>query len=375
MRASARANGDIICVDKDAGTNACGNSSDDTQEPSSNGERSSEDNLLEYSDLKYSKDGTSSDDAHDPERGEDPARAVAGASQRQLHPSLDRDGPRHSKGSSQHDSGECKPCAFYCFSHGGCKTGDSCQYCHMFHRSKSFLKSKGRRIPAPSLQRDECGSVPEAQQYHRDEVGASSGESGRSRGNTERNVSFQERERPEEAAVQESSTLGAVQTKDNAFFDSRQDAAASNMFSYLPDNTTATIGQRLELLPLLDGLKPRVFAVAPELPQGLTIDRFTGVIHGVPHESDLPRVYFVTCCEIPDNFKVRTAAVHILFSQPHASALETGMPVACAGFGTVQPACNINGDIQEQFHQSVRSLKAAIERVHTANTALCHSCS
>jgi len=49
--------------------------------------------------------------------------------------SLRRNGTSQSAGSRGHPD-ECKPCAFYCFSLRGCRNGDACGYCHMFHESK-----------------------------------------------------------------------------------------------------------------------------------------------------------------------------------------------------------------------------------------------
>mmetsp|Transcript_68965 Transcript_68965/g.165495 ORF Transcript_68965/g.165495 Transcript_68965/m.165495 type:complete len:397 (+) Transcript_68965:145-1335(+) len=50
-------------------------------------------------------------------------------------PSLVRNGPEKSTGSVGHPD-ECTPCAFYCFSLCGCRSGPDCGYCHMYHESR-----------------------------------------------------------------------------------------------------------------------------------------------------------------------------------------------------------------------------------------------
>lgn len=302
MTSSDCAAGDIICTnedvgDEDVGITMCRISNDAIREaPSiSEGTRSND-----VSKSKRSKDGTNSDDTCDPEQGEDPARDVTGAShsQRQLYASLSRDGPVYSKGSAQHEDGGCKPCSFYCFSHKGCFRGKSCNFCHMFHSSKSHMKKDGRAQGYKILS-------PGDQQHHSGEGRINSGESDKNQ--PRKRVSF---EVPEtvEASMQEESMSSSLSS--SMQYPPSHDAADSDSFSYLPGEVTVSIGQRLELAPLLDGLHPRVFATAPELPPGLMIDKYTGVIHGVPQAS-IVGTYFVTCCDLLADFKIRTACVHI----------------------------------------------------------------
>lgn len=66
-------------------------------------------------------------------------------------PSLQRDGPIANAGSVGHPH-ECKACAFYCFSLRGCRNGDACTYCHMYHESKL----RQRREEWKKSQRDKC---------------------------------------------------------------------------------------------------------------------------------------------------------------------------------------------------------------------------
>jgi len=68
-------------------------------------------------------------------------------------------------------------------------------------------------------------------------------------------------------------------------------------FSYIPSGAVS-VGQSVFFVPVINYAIPRMFAVAPELPQGLTIDKHTGVIHGTPQEATGgPIPYFVTSCD------------------------------------------------------------------------------
>mmetsp|Transcript_51076 Transcript_51076/g.94479 ORF Transcript_51076/g.94479 Transcript_51076/m.94479 type:complete len:391 (+) Transcript_51076:150-1322(+) len=67
---------------------------------------------------------------------EDGAEHEAGRkSNGQRFASLTRNGPEASAGSKGHPD-LCTPCAFYCFSLCGCRSGPDCSYCHMFHESR-----------------------------------------------------------------------------------------------------------------------------------------------------------------------------------------------------------------------------------------------
>eukprot|EP00428_Durinskia_dybowskii_P012178 CAMPEP_0170223362 /NCGR_PEP_ID=MMETSP0116_2-20130129/11380_1 /TAXON_ID=400756 /ORGANISM="Durinskia baltica, Strain CSIRO CS-38" /LENGTH=428 /DNA_ID=CAMNT_0010474063 /DNA_START=100 /DNA_END=1383 /DNA_ORIENTATION=+ len=48
-------------------------------------------------------------------------------------------GPQTSEGSKGHPE-ECTPCTFYCFAKRGCKRGEECKFCHMWHQSKLQLR-------------------------------------------------------------------------------------------------------------------------------------------------------------------------------------------------------------------------------------------
>mmetsp|Transcript_24800 Transcript_24800/g.65103 ORF Transcript_24800/g.65103 Transcript_24800/m.65103 type:complete len:190 (-) Transcript_24800:607-1176(-) len=66
---------------------------------------------------------------------EDFSSSDDGPAQPCLSPSLSRDGPMVSVGSAEHPD-TCKACAFYCFTHSGCRNGVDCTYCHLSHESK-----------------------------------------------------------------------------------------------------------------------------------------------------------------------------------------------------------------------------------------------
>lgn len=82
-------------------------------------------------------DVSSSDDAQRAEGPEGPEATPSvddGAASTNFA-SLQRDGPSASCGSKGHPD-QCKPCAFYCYSLRGCRNGDGCVFCHLFHESK-----------------------------------------------------------------------------------------------------------------------------------------------------------------------------------------------------------------------------------------------
>mmetsp|Transcript_38062 Transcript_38062/g.89081 ORF Transcript_38062/g.89081 Transcript_38062/m.89081 type:complete len:233 (-) Transcript_38062:290-988(-) len=68
------------------------------------------------------------------------------------YPCLAFNGPSKSKGSVGHPN-ECKACAFYCFSYGGCRRGEDCDYCHMTHESKGAVKREEWKVKKAEKQR------------------------------------------------------------------------------------------------------------------------------------------------------------------------------------------------------------------------------
>jgi hypothetical protein len=88
---------------------------------------------------------------------------------------------------------------------------------------------------------------------------------------------------------------------------------SQDLFSYTPANATVVVGQPIELRPALTTSNQQyVFAVAPDLPRGLIIDRRTGVIHGFAQEATSAgnTTYFVTLFE-PLSAKVKVAIVQL----------------------------------------------------------------
>jgi hypothetical protein len=114
---------------------------------------------------------------------------------------------------------------------------------------------------------------------------------------------------------------GAPPQPNLAAVTSAMSAAAPDMpicsFAYSSSTAVAGVGQSIELWPPLEivcgGL---VFAVAPELPPGLTLEKHTGLIHGttlVASEGN----YFVTACQpgAPLNMRISTVSIKIISVQ------------------------------------------------------------
>lgn len=90
---------------------------------------------------------------------------------------------------------------------------------------------------------------------------------------------------------------------------------ASEIFAYTPNSLVVAVGQKVELRPSRNDSCPRLFAVAPELPRGVAIDKTTGLITGTAQEAtDGLVAHFVTSCEpsmIAADIKIQIAIVHI----------------------------------------------------------------
>jgi len=85
---------------------------------------------------------------------------------------------------------------------------------------------------------------------------------------------------------------------------------STSYFTYVPSSILAEVGQHVQLWPLNASLA--VFAVAPDLPPGITIDMHTGVIQGTAETaSDGPGRYFVTSCDFCDIGNVKMCFVDI----------------------------------------------------------------
>jgi len=147
-----------------------------------------------------------------------------------------------------------------------------------------------------------------------------------------------------------------------------------DFFSYTPGTVIAVVGQMVELWPKTNDSHPRVFAVAPRLPRGLTIDKFTGLIHGTPEEcTDGPLVYFVTACEPCADFNTSIAIIHVNVlsisspGYPTAHHIQHGrerMPASSYPAPNVQTFAPY--DIQNQIRQAISAqLEQALVDLNT----------
>jgi hypothetical protein len=70
-------------------------------------------------------------------------------------------------------------------------------------------------------------------------------------------------------------------------------------YSHNPSSAVVGVGQHLEIWPPAGVFeKGMVFAVSPDLPQGVMLDQQTGVIHGFPkHPTQGSTSFFVTACK------------------------------------------------------------------------------
>eukprot|EP00747_Dinoflagellata_sp_TGD_P109033 gnl/TRDRNA2_/TRDRNA2_170577_c1_seq6.p1 gnl/TRDRNA2_/TRDRNA2_170577_c1~~gnl/TRDRNA2_/TRDRNA2_170577_c1_seq6.p1 ORF type:complete len:283 (-),score=53.91 gnl/TRDRNA2_/TRDRNA2_170577_c1_seq6:93-905(-) len=122
---------------------------------------------------RYQSDGASSSDSfdgstpsttetsQDPPPGVLPGKQAQGQSQKHAQNSVPWS---ESKGSAQHEEGQCTPC-LWVRSKVGCKTGASCLFCHLEHRKqgrKRPVKSKRIRMKEQlSEMVDACDQNPE----------------------------------------------------------------------------------------------------------------------------------------------------------------------------------------------------------------------
>mmetsp|Transcript_28037 Transcript_28037/g.52566 ORF Transcript_28037/g.52566 Transcript_28037/m.52566 type:complete len:431 (+) Transcript_28037:131-1423(+) len=70
-----------------------------------------------------------------------------------------------------------------------------------------------------------------------------------------------------------------------------------DFFEYKPSCLEVFVGQMVELWPPVSHLRGCIFAVAPRLPLGVTLDERSGLLHGRPQEPTQGQVnYFITAC-------------------------------------------------------------------------------
>jgi len=145
---------------------------------------------------------------------------------------------------------------------------------------------------------------------------------------------------------------------------------AVDLFTYTPDTMVVGTGQTIELHPPVDiMLAGMVFAVAPELPPGISLDRQTGRIYGTAQEATSgPDTYFVTAC-VPRaaNKEVMMAVVSIKIIHVHAPGLtmtsivqpQPGVTVITLRDGAIDPSCSSQ---QNQLAETLRMQMASRKR-------------
>jgi len=309
-------------------------------------------------------ESSSSDDPQvaDVKKGPEESEARDGTN----FPSLQRDGPTSSLGSKDHP--DCKPCAFYCYSLRGCRNGHNCSYCHLFHESKLRQRrdewKKEQREKRGRMRRDvKDGSETQSADGTCLNVSfnalASSAQLSPAGGAAVQvQVPFQvpvdqgrlvprvayaseyqrgappwpgntdwKPNRPAQVSVNNSvaSTVAAIadvvaMTQD--LVQRMPDRASQfadpdpklEFYSHNPSSSVVTVGQQLEIWPPAGVFESgMVFAVSPDLPQGVVLDQYSGMIHGIPkHPTRGLTSFFVTACKPGVHVKnVKTSMVNI----------------------------------------------------------------
>lgn len=146
-----------------------------------------------------------------------------------------------------------------------------------------------------------------------------------------------------------------------------------DLFTYTPDTMVVGTGQTIELHPPVDiMLAGMVFAVAPELPPGISLDRQTGRIYGTAQEATSgPDTYFVTACAPhAANKEVMMAVVNIKIIHVHAPGLtmasivqpQPGVTVITLRDSAIDPSCSSQqNQSAETLHMQMASRKRAAD--------------
>mmetsp|Transcript_70065 Transcript_70065/g.150013 ORF Transcript_70065/g.150013 Transcript_70065/m.150013 type:complete len:392 (-) Transcript_70065:74-1249(-) len=259
--------------------------------------------------------------------------------------SLQKDGAFANAASQGHPN-SCTPCAFYCFSLRGCRNGDQCSYCHLFHESKGRRKQRcedwkrrhrGKRgsqceeaasLAPPTSRPERCmvpekrggagapvkrgGSAPEAK------VAATSrcqGGEGGVRGGFERSGPSPQSQSlvppamaysPSTRVLAQVNTAAAMAVSECGYHSENVES-----FAYQPHSTTVLVGHWVDLWPPGELATGKfAFAVSPPLPLGLELDERLGFIRGRAQEAtEGAAMHFVTACS-PD-LRVKIAMVTI----------------------------------------------------------------
>jgi PAS domain S-box-containing protein len=205
-----------------------------------------------------------------------------------------------SKGSVDHPDG-CTPCAFYCYSKGGCNKGEACLYCHMAHPRRTRRRGKKKpkissgafgseQDPGEDLTQDDediggrekevaipsptpadlmpllnalqfLSPLPAARGEPLCDGGDPVSSQGAGTVDTDRDSSFPSEAEPSLYSSSEAERIG---------------------FWYSERSIVVALGQPKQVIPFLGS--PRrgklVFSVSPPLPRGFSLHRENGVISG-----------------------------------------------------------------------------------------------
>lgn len=313
-------------------------------------------------------------------------------------------GPGFSIGSALHPDG-CTPCVYYCFSKRGCNKGESCQHCHDTHKSKLRRKREQWKDDVRSLWKTRIAkkhssdlAQPEVQAFmvekllppaeyavaapvHQNSYGAPIEARHYASQCPGPPVAHLPRLDQNQFAVYGNGVMqpvpygqsnlqpvtmlqpvptGVPSNDQNSMLTGMATSMSmgdttAELFTYNPAHAVATVGQQVALWPSLVNVS-LLFAVAPELPRGLSVDTRTGFISGVALETtDGPVTHFVTACE-PSAFvdKINIAIIDISIFSPQD-------PVARSFMTQVQPAVNMQealaAVLQEELLKAVAGLR------------------
>lgn len=262
-------------------------------------------------------------------------------------------GPAQSNGSSKHPD-QCEPCVYYCFSKKGCNKGDACDRCHGFHESKLRKKRERWKKDVRQLYQARVAKKRGTEEpYAETEAGIRQVEESEELAGPAPSPEIEYMQDYIQDSLDCSAVTDAPWPVKNGInaaycadipgvgvgngFDALQTSASmanayvpapsvpapnADVFSYTPSNVVATLGQKVELMPLTFG--KLIFAIAPNLPRGLSIDMHTGLIHGAGQELTTgPETYFVTACEpSPLIHRIKVATINISIVNPTPSPLD-----------------------------------------------------
>lgn len=258
-------------------------------------------------------------------------------------PSLRRDGASANSGSAGHPD-DCKPCAFYCYSLRGCRNGDKCSYCHLFHESRL----RQRREEWKRAQRDKRRRQRDKRDQGQELQNAADPAAPSTMAATTSPLAGSLRGRAGDPNTVDTAAVVATAALMRAAADAAQTATpaqpqrepvvavaagtlcavptmrweepplagvgGTEFFAYTPNSMVVRVGEMVEFwppLPLVSmGL---IFAVSPALPEGLSLDERVGVIYGRPQVGMKNLVtFFVTACKPGDStFSIKMSMLSI----------------------------------------------------------------